>query len=643
MIVFKELSWRNFLSTGNVPTVIRLNTSPTTLILGYNGSGKSTFLDAICYALFKKPFRKIKKDQIVNTINGSDCEVRIDFSIGTHDYTVRRGIKPDFFEIIMPDGEPRKKAAGAKDDQAFLEEDILKVNYESFTQVVILGNAAYTPFMQLKAAQRREFIEHILDIGVFSSMNEILKKKQTTVTTSLATLNKDIDLQKEKLTLVKGFIDKLEADRKKANKNIIAQMAEQNAIIDELEPVADNLQKEITALHEQLQSKTKELNAASVKEIDALTDQMEDSLDALREKIVDTSAIENRLRTMSPLRTGILNNIKNTKASILFYEDNDSCKTCKQGIEQQFRSNIIEQKQKQIEEYEVGLAKLDKEVEKQQARLTELNESNRKLEEQISKAQSAHQVTVRKMMHENTANIAEMTAELQADLKFLNAKHSTHSATLSGARQLVKKMEADKKAAESSKNIDEQYKKRDEIVEKADKLESTKADAIETRHFYEIAAVLLKDSGIKAAIIKQYLPMINKLVNKYLVELDFYLLFALDENFDETFKSRHRDTLQYYSFSEGEKLRIDLALLFCWRDIARMKNSCACNLLILDEVIDGSMDHNGTDFFIKLINELGTGSNVFVISHKQDSSLDKFKDVLRFEKVKNFSQLAVNL
>lgn len=639
MIHFKSLTWKNLLSTGNLPTTIRLDASPTTLVLGANGSGKSTMLDALCYVLFKKPFRKIKKDQIVNTINKGDCVVEVEFSIGTNEYVVRRGIKPDFFEIVI-NGEQRQKSAGQKDDQAFLEEDILKVNYESFTQVVILGNASYTPFMQLKTPQRREFIEHILDIGVFSVMNDILKTKQTGVKTNLDTLAKEINVHKEKLALVQGFIEKLEAEKKKATKNTLAEIENQNAIIDEHTPHITAIQATIASLNQRMSDASQEINKQNNLLVDQKAEQMEAAVADLESRIVDLSPLENKLRGFAPTKFGIEKNLKDVRDSIAFYTDNDSCKTCKQSIAEGFRSTIVAEKEAKIKEYETGLQMIAKASEKLNKQIADYKASNQQIREQITQIQNEHNREVRRMNQEAQDKIKTVTANLRQQLTAENEALQEHQSIVSGARQLVKKLEADMKAAQNSSSLEEQQVKKAQIESTLSTKEAERDESIELRHFYEVAGVLLKDTGIKAAIIKQYLPMINKLVNRYLTEFDFFLLFALDENFDETFKSRHRDNLQYYSFSEGEKLRIDLALLFAWRDIARMKNSCSTNLLILDEVIDGSMDNNGTDFFIKMINELGEGSNVFVISHKQDSSLDKFRSVLRFVKDKNFSKLA---
>lgn len=639
MIIFHEISWMNFLSTGNAPTKIKLNGHPTTLILGENGSGKSTFLDALCYALFKKPFRKkIRKDQIINNINTSDCQVEVKFSIGTNEYVVRRGINPDYSELYI-NGEKRKKDAKTKDDQAFLEEDILKVDFESFTQVVILGKAKYTPFMQLEAAERRNFIEHILDIAVFSSMSDILKTKMTTVKTTLDTVTKDISMETEKAALVHGFIQRLELEQSKATIDAEKQIDEQNQIIDLHMPDISRLTDTIETENEALTTKTAELNAALAVQVDELNTELEAKIEELTETIVDTSSLEEKIRKLSTLKGSIETNAKNAQTNIEFYTQNDSCKTCKQNIDEEFRANIVTEKSAQISEFESGLLKISEEIKKKTDALREAKESNAAVQLQGKKITMETQAKIRELTASTQDEIRSSTSVMQQHIRALTNELQIHQSAVSAAHQLIKKMKADMQKDSAAVNIEEQYEKWNKLLDRVKSFEKDKELAIENKHFYDVAAVLLKDTGIKAAIIKQYLPMINKLVNHYLTELNFFLSFSINENFKETFKSRHRDTLQYYSFSEGEKLRIDLALLFTWRDISRMKNSCATNLLILDEVIDGSMDQNGTEFFIKMINDLGESSNVFVISHKQDSSLDKFKCVMQFVKEKNFSQV----
>jgi DNA repair exonuclease SbcCD ATPase subunit len=644
MIQFTKLRWKNFLSTGNQFTELALDKSPTTLVLGVNGSGKSTMLDALCYCLYKKPFRKINKPQIPNTINGGGAVVEVEFSIGTHTWKICRGIKPDYFQIFE-DGnlEPRHQMAGQKDDQAYLEEDVLKTNYQSFTQVVILGNAKYTPFMQLEAKDRRKFIEEILDIGVFSTMNELLGARYKALKIQLETLNKDLATNEEKNKLVDGFIAKLEADRLKATTDTQKQIDEQNNLIDQLTPEINSLEDVIHELTEYVLAKTNELNKASKEKADALQAEYDARIESLEAQIEDTVVHDNELATRTKQKTMIESALNELRRDIQFYEKNDSCGTCKQNIVQGFKDEIVSKKRDMIKERVTAIEELEKKCEAARNSIRSIKEANAAITQKINEATTQNQKATRALMTEAQEEVKKVTADLQASIRAYQEGLQEKETKVNTARQLIKKMEADIKAAAASSSIEEQHKKKKAFEVEKVRLEKEKAESIELRHYYDVATVLLKDTGIKAAIIKQYLSTINRLVNKYLSDMDFFVSFMLDENFDETFKSRHRDALQYNSFSEGEKMRIDLALLFAWRDIAHMKNSCSTNLLILDEVIDSSLDHNGTDFFIKMLNELGQStsqsSNVFVISHKNDAALDKFKDVIRFEKVKGFSRL----
>jgi DNA repair exonuclease SbcCD ATPase subunit len=567
MICFKIIRWKNLLSTGNTFTEVQLDLNPTTLILGTNGSGKSTMLDALCYGLFKKPFRNINKDQLINTINGGECVIEVEFEVGTRQYKIVRGIKPDIFDLYV-DGKKRElHEAATKDDQAYLIEDILKVNFESFTQVVILGNARYTPFMQLKTAKRREFIEHILDIGVFSTMNEILSARQKNTKTEMDTISKDMLVVREQITLVQGFIAKLTAEASKANDEIVEKIEQGNNSINDL-----------------------------IQDVDDITAQIE----TLSETIEDSDSVVERIQALTDTERKLQSNITNAQSKINFYTDNETCKTCTQPIQEAHRTTIITEKETLIAKFQKGILVVSQDRQKLQTRLSEIK-------------------TVSKQIQALNVQVQEKTNNIRA------------------IRTYVKKLESDMQKKPG--NVKEHEDKLATYEQKIIRLEKQKQECVERRHFYDVASVLLKDTGIKAAIIKQYLPAINRLVNKYLGDLDFFLSFSLDESFNETFKSRHRDTLSYYSFSEGEKLRIDLALLFAWREIARMKNSCSTNLLILDEVIDSSLDNDGTDYVIKMFNDLGKQANVMVISHKNDSALDMFTNVLRFEKVANFSRV----
>ena len=643
MIKFTKLKWKNLLSTGNQFTELALDKSPTTLVLGINGSGKSTFLDALCYVLYKKPFRKINLPQLVNTINNGDCLVEVEFEIGSHSYHVRRGIKPAIFEIYE-DGnlEPRHQAAGTKDDQAYLEEDILQVNYESFTQLVILGNAKYTPFMQLTTPKRREFVEEILDLDVFGIMHEIVKGKIKNIGIKLDTLDRDIESNEEKIKLVDGFIIKLETERKKVTADTQRQIDKQNEIIDGLTPTIEDLQNQVSTATANILHESERLNELAQEKVDAIQAAHDQHIAELDAQILDFSAITTKVAKLSSSRDGIQRNIKTYQTELSFYRKNDSCNTCKQTIHQDFKVKIIADKEAKIAEYEEALTKLETTIASYEQTIADTKKANADVQSQISKAFSSHQSAVQKILLDTRTEIKTLTSAMQASLTTLQADLQAKQSTVSAARQFVKKMEADIKASNAAANIVEQENKRKSYVSIGESLQADREAAIELQHYYGLASTFLKDTGIKAAIIKQYLSTINKLVNKYLSDMDFFVSFHLDENFNDTFKSRHRDTMSYNSFSEGEKMRIDLALLFAWRDVARMKNSCATNLLILDEVIDSSLDHNGTDFFIKMLNDLANtneASNVFVISHKNDAALDKFKDVIYFSKYKNFSRL----
>ena len=570
MIIFQKVRWKNFLSTGLYFTEIDLQRSPNTLIIGNNGAGKSTILDALCFGLFGKPFRKINKPQLLNSINQADCIVEIEFSIGKKQYKVIRGIKPNTFEVYC-NGTMVDQDAKAKDYQEHLEKFILKLNYKSFTQVVILGSASFVPFMQLTPADRRSIIEDLLDIGIFSSMNAVVKEKMALIKDT-STKNKfEMDLTSERINFQKQNIE----EHKKHNDTEI-----------------EKKQKEIENSETQCQTLGKDIML------------IQKHIDVLQSKIADQMATQRKSIKLIHLESKLESRLKKIDKEVVFYHDHDNCPTCKQGIDHNFRTQQIVTLNET--KGEVGTALKD-------------------IEKQI----------------EDTNNRIEKIQEINTHISAHNNEIIKHNSTISAAHSYIDKLR---------KEIGDLSTKKDSLEEENAKLKEfktqlaaliTKQEELSTeKQYYEFAGNLLKDTGIKTKIIRQYLPIMNKLINKYLTAMDFFVNFNINESFEETIKSRHRDEFGYANFSEGEKMRIDLALLFTWRQIAKLKNSTNTNLLILDEVFDSSLDGVGTEEFLKLIQEMGSDTNIFVISHKGDQLFDKFRKIIRFEKKNNFSQVA---
>lgn len=570
MIIFQSVRWKNFLSTGNAFTEIELTRSPNTLIVGHNGAGKSTILDALTFGLFGKPFRKINKPQLMNTINNSDCVVEIEFKIGKKHYKVVRSIKPNAFEIYC-DSVLVNQDAKAKDYQEHLEKFILKLNYKSFTQVVILGSASFVPFMQLSPADRRAIIEDLLDIQIFSSMNSIVKNKISTIKDEQKTVDYNIKLVDAKISLQKQNIE----DNKK---NHFVEINKKVKEIDDNNKHLNKVTKDILLIQ---------------KHVEQLTS-----------KIADKNSVSSRTTKLVTLESKFEDNLKKLNKEISFYENNDNCPTCQQTIASEIKDKQVNEKQVKIQEIQTATIKLKEELQNVHDRLEEI--------EKIQKHINAHNSEVVKLNTQVTS------------INAYNAK-------------LLKEIDELKTRTVSTDNTDDKLKSLNVELQKHQTLaEQLSVD----KQYHEFAATLLKDTGIKTKIIKQYLPVMNKLINKYLTSMDFFVNFNLNESFEETIKSRHRDEFSYASFSEGEKMRIDLALLFTWRQIAKMKNSVNTNLLILDEVFDSSLDGVGTEEFLKLLNSLDNKTNVFVISHKGDQLFDKFRSVIKFQKTNNFSQVA---
>jgi DNA repair exonuclease SbcCD ATPase subunit len=570
MIIFQKVRWKNFLSTGNSFTEIDFQRSPNTLIVGHNGAGKSTILDALCFGLFGKPFRKINKPQLLNSINQQAAVVEIEFAIGKKEYKVIRGIKPNVFEVYLGD-KLLDQDAKAKDYQEFLEKFILKLNYKSFTQVVILGSASFVPFMQLSPADRRAIIEDLLDIGIFSSMNGLVKEKMSEIKDLTTKTKYEVDLTNERINFQKQSI---EEHKTRSDAEISKKQKEVTDSVDQMFTLERDI--ELIGKH----------------------------ITVLQSKVSDQVSVQKKSAKLLQLEAKLESRIKKIDKEVTFYEEHDDCPTCKQGIEEEFRTGQI----------------------------STLN--NTKTEVTTALSDIATQITATSTRFEEIQNV----------LKHITAHNNEvvkHNSTISAINKFVTKLQREIEELQTHKDTSEEdNEKLKELREQLAAL-STKMEQLSSeKQYYEFAGSLLKDTGIKTKIIRQYLPIMNKLINKYLTAMDFFVNFNINENFEETIKSRHRDEFSYANFSEGEKMRIDLALLFTWRQIAKLKNSTNTNLLILDEVFDSSLDTVGTEEFLKLIHEMGTDTNVFVISHKGDQLFDKFRSVIKFEKVNNFSRIA---
>ena len=565
MINFKKVRWKNFLSTGNNFTEVDLVRNNTTLIIGENGAGKSTILDALCFGLFGKPFRNVSKGQLLNSVNNSGAVVEVEFKIGTKNVKVIRGIKPNVFEIYI-NGKMYNQDANARDYQKYLEQQILKLNYRSFTQVVILGSSTFIPFMQLKAKQRREVVEDILDIQIFSLMNMILKHKLKTLADDQREVEYNSSLAEEKIDLKKKYIEDV-----KNNKDVI--LKEKNTLMSSNE--------------EEIFKKTATITMHT------------GSNEALLKEITDTDKVNKDYSKLKDIKSTLTEKKNSNAKTLRFFEENDDCPTCEQPLKN--ADQMIPNKKREVEKFTKALSELENALRQSKLRQEEIQSIADKIREnEVSIATENSSIT--QLEKFNATLLAEISqledGEIaQSDLEELD-KLKKHLTALKRQRT---KLKEDQTYAEASRNM-------------------------------------LMDTGIKTKIIKQYLPIMNKLINTYLTAMEFYVNFTLDENFNETIKSRYRDEFTYASFSEGEKMRIDLALLFTWRAVAKMKNSTNTNLLVLDEIFDSSLDGTGTDEFLKILNTL-EGENVFVISHKQDMLVDKFKSTIKFAKIKNFSHI----
>ena len=562
MIIFRNLKWKNLLSTGNYYTEVNLSNNSNTLVVGENGSGKSTMLDALCFALFGKPFRSINKPQLINSINNKDCVVEVTFDTNNKAYRIVRGIKPNIFEIYC-NNELINQEAASRDYQEFLEKFILKLNYKSFTQIVILGSASFTPFMQLSASDRRAIIQ------IFSTMNTILKEKLSSNKDFISDKKHNIDLIQQKYDLQKKYIEELKQNNDDKVKEYESEIQSHGETISTLSSNVEVLAAEVQSLH------------------------------AIVEAKIETEA---KVKKITKIESQIESNLSKFRKDISFFQSHDDCPTCRQTIAMEFKEEELGNLSTRVTECEHGLQQLEEKLNAEQEKLNDIANKQKQLnEKQVQIA------TLNTTITETNKMIARLT-KLANELKESKSVTDLEEQELSNINATLKE------------------------------LKQHLHNLIDEKTYLETAGNLLKDSGIKTKIVRQYLPVINKLVNKYLASLDFFVNFNLDESFKETIKSRHRDEFTYASFSEGEKQRIDMALMLTWRAVAKLKNSSNTNLLILDETFDSSLDANGTEELMKILHLL-EGVNLFVISHKGDILQDKFANVIRFKKEKNFSRI----
>ena len=566
MIFFRNVKWKNLLSTGNYFTEIKLDNASNTLIVGNNGSGKSTMLDALCFALFGKAFRNINKPNLVNSINNKDTVVEVEFDTNGKSYKIVRGIKPNIFEIYQ-DSVLLNQDASVRDYQDYLEKFILKLNYKSFTQIVILGSASFTPFMQLSAADRRAIIEDLLDIQIFSSMNTVVKDKLSNNKDLISNTKHNIDVNQKIYEVKKQHDDEMKEDRTIRIKEYDAEISNNSQILQTLHADITELSQKISGL------------------IDSTVSQTE---------------IESKIKKYTKLESQIESNVSKFLSNIDFFKSNGSCPTCRQEIAMEFKESEIGSLNTKVADCQTGLSELRTKMEEEQRRLNAIK-------------------------------------EIQKEIQKLQVEMATKNTTIKEVQKYIKRLQNEIKELQNTQDTQDST----ELKQLEDNLKSLTEELkrlLDEKSYYEVASTLLKDSGIKTKIIKQYLPIINKLVNKYLASLDFFVNFTLDESFKEVIKSRHRDEFSYHNFSEGEKQRIDMALMLTWRAIAKLKNSANTNLLILDEVFDSSLDTSGTEELMKILHML-EDVNLFVISHKGDILHDKFINVIKFDKVKNFSRI----
>ena len=570
MIVFKKIRYKNFLSTGQQFIEIDLNKSNATLVVGENGAGKSTMLDALCFGLFQRAFRAIKKDQLINSINEKECVVEVEFTIGKKDYKIIRGIKPNIFEIWC-NGDMLNQDAAQRDYQKHLESVILKLNFRSFTQVVILGNASFVPFMQLRARHRRQVVEEILDIEIFSKMNLLFREKQKSQDELIKQTDFNYQMVDSKIDDKKNYID----DIGNRSKDLVdsKKLEVKKSLID-----IENYEEDIRKVKTEIAG--------------------------LQKEILDATKINAKHQKLHTMEAKLENTCNKHKKDLRFFESHDDCPTCQQVIDNAFKTTMIDKKKDKVIELDSALGQIEKEIKTTEMKLDNVNKTMVLIREKEL------------LINRYETSITEINKQKEKIQQEIDSLSNENQSTAVQTGEL------------------------NQLQEQLTDLEKDKISQKEEMVYIDTARHLMQDTGIKTKIIKQYLPIMNQFINKNLADMDFFVNFSLDEEFNETIKSRHRDEFNYHSFSEGEKLRIDLAILFTWREIAKLKNSTNTNLLILDEIFDSSLDTSGTDEFMRILKTTMDKENVFVISHKGDTLIDKFPRVMKFEKYKNFTRMA---
>ena len=570
MIVFKKIRYKNFLSTGQQFIEIDLNKSNATLVVGENGAGKSTMLDALCFGLFQRAFRAIKKDQLINSINEKECVVEVEFTIGKKDYKIIRGIKPNIFEIWC-NGDMLNQDAAQRDYQKHLESVILKLNFRSFTQVVILGNASFVPFMQLRARHRRQVVEEILDIEIFSKMNLLFREKQKSQDELIKQTDFNYQMVDSKIDDKKNYID----DIGNRSKDLVdsKKLEVKKSLID-----IENYEEDIRKVKTEIAG--------------------------LQKEILDATKINAKHQKLHTMEAKLENTCNKHKKDLRFFESHDDCPTCQQVIDNAFKTTMIDKKKDKVIELDSALGQIEKEIKTTEMKLDNVNKTMVLIREKEL------------LINRYETSITEINKQKEKIQQEIDGLSNENQSTAVQTGEL------------------------NQLQEQLTDLEKDKISQKEEMVYIDTARHLMQDTGIKTKIIKQYLPIMNQFINKNLADMDFFVNFSLDEEFNETIKSRHRDEFNQHSFSEGEKLRIDLAILFTWREIAKLKNSTNTNLLILDEIFDSSLDTSGTDEFMRILKTTMDKENVFVISHKGDTLIDKFPRVMKFEKYKNFTRMA---